>query len=365
MNGIGFNKIILPRYVYTGPNVIKELPLIFHHLALSKGNILLISGKGETASISNDSVKPLLESEGIEAETMEIESMRNFVDNLPEMIHKVKDSDPKIILGVGGGKAIDSAKLLASITNKRLISVPTNASHDGLSSPVISFVLNLYLRKKFDLKMELKAPVAIVADINFIKNCPKKSLVAGVGDLLAKKTAVKDWELAYMLRNEEYSEYAASMALMSARLIEDNINEIAKFDERSISIILKALIGSGIGISVAGSSRPASGSEHLFSHALDILSEEYGFKAELHGIQVGIGTIVMSQLHGLNHKKIRDLLKKVGAATNAKELGIDREYLIKALMMSNKIRRDRYTILGDADISYNAAEKLLKRAEVI
>ena len=294
MDNIGFNRIILPRYVYTGLNVIKELPSVFHHLAFTKGRVLLVSGKGETASINHDVVKPLLENEGIDAETMEIENMKNFVDNLLDTIHKVKDLDPKIILGVGGGKSIDSAKLIASISNKRLISVPTNASHDGLSSPVISFVLNLYLRRKFDLKIELKAPVAIVADINFIKSCPKKSLIAGIGDLIAKKTAVKDWELASMLKNEEYSEYAASMALMSAKLIEDNINEIAKFDEKSISIILKALIGSGIGISVAGSSRPASGSEHLFSHALDILSEEHGFKAELHGIQCGVGTIIMS-----------------------------------------------------------------------
>jgi glycerol-1-phosphate dehydrogenase [NAD(P)+] len=362
---IGFNKIILPRYVYTGPGIIKELPIVLNSLAVSKARVMLISGSNETQKISQDSIKPVLEREGLEVDSIFIKDMKDFVENIHEHIHKIKESDPKIILGIGGGKAIDSAKLLASISNKRFMSIPTNASHDGVSSPVISFVLSLYLRSKYDLKIELKAPVAILADLNFIMKCPKKSLIAGVGDLIAKKIAVKDWQLAHMLRGEEYSEYAASMALMSAKLIEDNISEISKFDEKAFSIVLKALIGSGIGISVAGSSRPASGSEHLFSHALDILAEKYGFKNELHGLQCGLGTIIMSQLHGMNYKKIKQLLKKINAPTNSEEIGIEKEYLIKAVMLSNKIRKDRYTILGESDISYNTAEKLLKRVEVI
>ncbi len=359
------NKIILPRYVFSGPRAIEELPNVLDYLAIIKGNVLLISGSSKTKEISLDIIKPLLEKENLVAEHIEINSIDEFVNDLPEYLHKIKDLDVKIIVGVGGGKVIDSAKILASYTNKRFLSIPTTASHDGLSSPVISFLLSLQLESKYDIKPIMKTPVAIIADTEIIMKNPRKTLIAGIGDLIAKKTAVKDWQLANMLKGEEYSEYAASMALMSAKLVEKNIEELAKFSEKAYSIVLKALIGSGIAISVAGNSRPASGSEHLFSHALDILAIKEGFKNEIHGIQCGLGTIIMSQLHGMNYKRIKELLKKVGAPTAAEEINIEKKFLIKALVMSNKIRKDRYTILGDIDITYNVAEKLLKRVEII
>ncbi len=365
MKQSSINKIILPRYVFSGSRTIKELSNVLDYLGIIKGTLLVVSGSSRTKEISLDIVKPIIEREGMISEQMEINSVNKFLDELPEYLHKVKDLDVKMIIGVGGGKIIDATKIIALITNKRFISIPTNASHDGLSSPVISFLLALHLESKYNIKPIMKAPVAIIADIELIMKSPPKSLIAGVGDLIAKKTAVKDWQLANMLKGEEYSEYASSMALMSTKLIEKNIDTIAKFDEKAFSIVLKALIGSGIAISVAGSSRPASGSEHLFSHALDILAEKEGFMNEMHGIQCGLGTIIMSQLHGMNYRKIRDILKKVKAPTTAKEINIDKKFLIKALMMSNKIRKDRYTILGDIDITYNTAEKLLKRVEII
>ena len=54
------------------------------------------------------------------------------------------------------------------------------------------------------------------------------------------------------------------------------------------------MISSGMAISIAGNSRPASGSEHKFSHALDMIAP----KPALHGEQCGVGTIMMMYLHG-------------------------------------------------------------------
>lgn len=288
-----------------------------------------------------------------------------MIKNLQEIAHKVKDDKINVLIGVGGGKAIDSAKLIAWYTNKPYLSLPTNVSHDGISSPTISYLVSLMLKEKYGVSFELKSPLAIIADTNIIMKNLKESLAAGVGDLVAKFTAVKDWRLTHLLRGEEFSEYAASMALMSAKIIERNIEILSKFSEHSASILLKALIGSGIAIAVAGSSRPASGSEHLFSHSLDMIAEKEGFKPAQHGLQCGIGTIVMGILHGIKWRKIKEILQKVKAPVNSKELGIEPKYLIKALTMANKIRKDRYTILGDAEITPSTAEKLLKMAEII
>ena len=124
---------------------------------------------------------------------------------------------------------------------------------------------------------------------------------------------------------------------------------------------MKSLFSSGTAISIAGSSRPASGSEHMFSHALDKILD----KPRLHGQQCGVGSILMMALYGDDWEFIRDCLKAVGAPINVKELGISDDDVIEALLMAHKIRPERYTILGDNGFSREAAYELAQNTEVI
>ena len=110
-----------------------------------------------------------------------------------------------------------------------------------------------------------------------------------------------------------------------------------------------------------GSSRPCSGSEHNFSHALDAL---LGKNAALHGEQVALGTIISTDLHGWDHVKVADTLKKFTLPVNAKEIGIKPEALIEALVHARSVR-DRYTILDTAQIDEKKAELILKETGII
>ena len=123
---------------------------------------------------------------------------------------------------------------------------------------------------------------------------------------------------------------------------------------------IRPIIISGISMSVAGSSRPTSGSEHMFSHAMDRICPGRG----LHGEQCGIGAIMMMYLHGGDWKRIRDALIKIGAPTSAKELGIPSEKIIEALVTAHKVR-SRFTILGQEGLTYEAAEHLATITKVI
>ena len=114
-------------------------------------------------------------------------------------------------------------------------------------------------------------------------------------------------------------------------------------------------------MSIAGSSRPCSGSEHLFSHALDQIAP----KPALHGEQCGVGAIMMARLHNIDWRRIRETLKKVGAPTTAKELGVKPKHVVKALVRACKIRPDRYTILDERRLNKDSAEKLAKTTSVI
>jgi glycerol-1-phosphate dehydrogenase [NAD(P)+] len=144
-------------------------------------------------------------------------------------------------------------------------------------------------------------------------------------------------------------------------MIMENAKEIRKKDERSAWIVVKALVSSGVAISIGGSSSSASGSEHKFSHALDKIATN----PALHGEQCGIGTIMMTYLYGEDWQRIQDVLKGIGAPTNARDLGIKDEYIIEALTHAHKINPDRYTILGDSGLTYEAAERLAMITEVI
>lgn len=234
--------------------------------------------------------------------------------------------------------------------------MPTTASHDGLASPFASLkgMSTIYSRRA-------KAPMMVIADTEVIARAPKRFLIAGCGDLIGKFTAVLDWQLAHKLRGEYYGQYAASLSLLSARHIVSMSNVIARGGEEAARIVIEGLISSGVAMCIAGSTRPASGSEHLFSHALDLVAN---FPA-LHGEQVGIGTIMMAYLHGRNWRLIRRVLRKLGAPTTARELGVSGEKIIEALTIAHKIRPERYTILGEKGLTREAAERLAKVTGVI
>jgi glycerol-1-phosphate dehydrogenase [NAD(P)+] len=130
------------------------------------------------------------------------------------------------------------------------------------------------------------------------------------------------------------------------------------------------MIVSGVAMSVAGNTRPASGSEHMFSHMLDnlgpgILLKGRKNKRPLHGEQCGVGAIMMVYLHGGDWKKIRNALKRIGAPTTSEELGISKKKIVEALVKAQEIRPERYTILGEKGLTEEAAKKLAKTTGVI
>ena len=324
-------RIQMPREVYIDPGIIKDTGEICKSLHLDK-KILIVTGNHTYEAGAKPAIESL-EKAGIEWDVIKVNNAT-----------------------VGGGKVIDVAKLSSYNQGVYFVSMPTTASHDGIVSPLASIK-----NPNTSISATAHSPIAVIADSEILAQSPFRLLAAGCADLIANFTAIKDWELAHRLKNESFSESAAALSIMSAHLITDNIANIKPNLEPSARIVMKSLFSGGMAISIAGSSRPASGSEHLFSHALDKILD----KPALHGEQCGIGTIMMMYLHGGDWKAIRNSLKAVQAPTTAKELGIAEEDIIEALMMAHEIRPERYTILGDNGISKDAAYELAYKTEVI
>jgi glycerol-1-phosphate dehydrogenase [NAD(P)+] len=85
----------------------------------------------------------------------------------------------------------------------------------------------------------------------------------------------------------------------------------------------------------------------------------------MHGEQCGVGTILMAYLYGANWKRIRETLHRLGAPTNAAELGTTDKTLVKALELAATIRPERYTILQKLHLDYAACEKVAKITQTI
>ena len=345
-----FRKIQLPREIHTGAGIIESTGSICKDL-MFEGKVLVVTGPN-TLKIGGEKAIESLQNEGFSVEMLIIDkASEDVVSQVQEMAH-----DVSVVLGVGGGKVIDSAKLASTRNRIQFISVPTAASHDGIASPRASI-----RNEKGSVSLEAQAPIGVIADTEIISKAPFRLLAAGCGDIVSNYTAVLDWKLAHRLLNEYYSDSASALSLMTAKMTLESAAAIKEGHIESAALVVKALISSGMAISIAGTSRPASGSEHKFSHALDIVAP----KPALHGEQCGIGTIMMMYLHGGDWEFIRNTLKTIKAPTTAYELNLEPKYIIEALTIAHTIRKERYTILGDRGLTKDAAEELATATGVI
>ena len=135
---------------------------------------------------------------------------------------KVHQSNSELVVGIGGGRSVDIAKLIGFNLNKPFVSVPTSASHDGIASPFVS------VKGDKPHSLVATAPLGVFVDVDIIKKAPKKLLASGCGDLIAKITAVRDWQLGRDKTGEYYGRYSAELASMSAKFLIKNSARFSK-----------------------------------------------------------------------------------------------------------------------------------------
>lgn len=340
----------LPRLIEIGEKNIGDFGKFVNSLNKSK-KISLISGTNVTKIIQKK-IESSLKSNKIKF--VWHMSGNNTIPAINTIQKDVKKDQSDLIVGIGGGRSVDTAKMIAFNLDKPFVSVPTAASHDGMASPFVSIVGDK------PHSIVASAPLGVFVDIDIIRKAPPKLLASGCGDLIANIIAVKDWRLGHEKTGEYYGRYSADLALMSAKIVMENSSYYAK-NGLDVRIIVEALISAGVASCIAGSSRPCSGAEHLFSHALDKIAPGRG----LHGEKCGIGSIMMAKLQGQDWKKIVKTLKDVGAPTSAKQIGLKSEEIVTALMIAQELRPERYTILKEIEMTEKKALNLAKVTNVI
>ena len=320
--------------------------------------VAIITSKTPTYLITNDLEVLLLNS---------LEKIKTFqvVHASIAYVNQIPLNDFDVVIGIGGGKVIDTAKYAAHLNKIPCISIPTAITNDGICSPIS------VLKEKQNKSLSLGAtiPIALFVPLHLIEKSEEENIISGIGDLLSNLSAVADWELAHKEKGEFIDSYAAMVSRQAALTVYTQIKNYilqnktrAQFLKENLKTIIESLALSGIAMEIAGTSRPASGSEHLISHSID---ELFG-GTKLHGSQVAFGmyiTAFIRTLLGLASKnsfeELKTIFKFLGLPISLHTVGLTKEQLTQAIIHAPKTRPDRYTILNKIELTKENITNLL------
>lgn len=328
----GQRNVVIPGLVRMKPNAIDRVGIYLSRAGYRSA--LLISSEGLPETII-DRLTSAVKQHDIElcctsiVRHASIEEATSIAESLPTA---------DCMLGLGGGKALDTAKYIGSLTNLPTIVLPTSLSNDGFCSPQSSLTQN---GKRVSVKSSM--PTGVIVDTVACLNAPKILWLAGVGDLVSKLTAVRDWKLAFHHQGVYVDDFAA---LMSDASVFQFMGQ-PDYNASGIQRLATALMLNGVAMSICGSSRPASGSEHLISHALDAISQ----RPRLHGLQVGVATFLMSHLHGTGTEMIRTFFRRTGFWEAIHDDPFSLSEWEQAIRLAPTMKQDFFTILSMSDFT--------------
>jgi len=268
------------------------------------------------------------------------------IEKITPYAFKLENYD--VIISMGGGKAIDTGKFVSYLKNIPFISIPTSISNDGFASSNASMMVD-GKRQSIATKM----PYGVVADLSILTTAPAKFYYSGIGDVVSKITASFDWQY-------EVKRGVGSMDHFALLTSKKSVNSVVRLPKPYIQEglfikeVVDSLIMSGISMEVAGHSAPASGSEHLISHAMDRVAPG-GY---LHGIQVGVATYIMSIAQDYRSKRVTTFLTDTGFFEHVKTLQIPKKIIAEAIRLAPSIKPNRHTTIHDSAYLNRALEIL-------
>jgi len=277
-----------------------------------------------------------LASEGIAIDAHEVVEDASFEQSARHLARLSRET--QAVVGLGGGKALDTAKYVAFLANLPYYAVPTSLSNDGFCSPQSS--LTLAGKRK---SLAARLPVGVVLDTEVCLQAPLPLWLSGVGDLVAKVTAVFDWKLSFHAQGEPVNDLAALLSDATVRQFMAHPTR----DDEGVRLLGTSLLLNGIAMEISGTSRPASGSEHLISHALDQISE----RPRLHGLQVGVATYLMARVQGQRAEEVGQVLKQTGFWEGVRADPFRKTEWGEAIRMAPSMKQNFFTVLSERDRS--------------
>lgn len=271
-------------------------------------------------------------------------------------------ADADGILSIGAGTVSDLGRFIGSRMGKRFAHIITASSMDGYASNVAAIVTD---GKKKILK-DCRYPNGLFGDLEVLASQPMELIQSGFGDILGKTTTLADWVLAHEITGEYYCGLAEKIAFDTCTKCVENIKGIADRDREAVKLLTESLVMNGINMSIAGSTRPTSGSEHIFSHYMVDLGIKAGCTPPSHGKSVAYGTLIGTMLYEYifntqdldsikpikeklstflySSDRVREIMKAMGISDNMGDYYLDKKAL-RSMILESDTPKKRYTVI--------------------
>ncbi|MEM3341581.1 MAG: iron-containing alcohol dehydrogenase family protein [Thermoplasmata archaeon] len=331
--------VSLPVFIEIGNGLIPNIGAIIHRANLHFERVLILTGPTSTEEIARAAARSLNEF-GYEIRIKTVKS--NTHEEAKKVIEAIDEYMPDLVMAIGGGRVIDVGKYATHERMLNFIAVPTSASNDGIASPIA--VIQFNGRTKRVKSILCHMPIGVIADLSIISKAPAQLLRAGTGDLIGNLSSSKDYELASRKKGIRMDNFARIIAYQAANTLLHTHPRSYESPE-FLTALVDGLIMSGVSMGIAGNSMPASGAEHIISHALDrIFPGKF-----MHGLQVALALPFTFGLRGEDPSVLNDFYKELRLPRRPEDMGISKEKFIEAALMAIFIRPERYTVLNEVD----------------
>ena len=290
------NQVGDTRYLRIGSGALSEVGTLVSH-CFGERQAIVVVADDNTFAAAGRSVDELLRAAGrIVAEPIVLPGNPPLYADQRQLLGLGRALSPLDVVPVvvGSGTLNDLTKLAAHRLGRPYLCIATAASMDGYAS-----FGAIITEEGFKRTIGCPAPRAVLADLDVLARAPVELNAAGFGDLLGKVTAGADWILADALEIEPIIGPAWSLVQDHLRGWIARPDRLRLSDPQAIEVLFQGLSAAGIAMQLSSSSRPASGSEHRFSHLWEMQALSKGEAPVLHGFKVGVGSIAAAALYEL------------------------------------------------------------------
>ncbi len=279
-------------YLNVGRGILGEVPAMLGAMGVSRPFVVC---DGNTYKAAGERVCGLLDKAGIPYKLYIIPCQTDRLKPAEwEVGSVIMHFDPAcdVLLGVGSGVVNDICKVVAHAVGRKNAIVGTAPSMDGYASNSSSMEVN-------HVKVSLynQAPSGILLDVDILAQAPMRMLWAGLGDMIAKYIAICEWRISNLIIGEYYCPDIADLMRAALDKVMSAADKLTDRDPDAVQAVAEGLVLAGIGMAYAKISRPASGLEHYFSHMWEMMALERGEPYDLHGIQVGVGSLLTLNMY--------------------------------------------------------------------
>lgn len=252
-------------------------------------NVLVVSD--DNAMRAADGVLQSLDAAGFQLKKLIFPDMRYArVEQVREVEALLSDVDG--VIAVGTGSVDDICRVASYEKGKQFCIFATAPSMDGFASDTAPIVEN-----NFKTSWKAEQPAVILADTRVLAAAPAELKAAGFGDMVAKYIGIADWRIAHLLIGEYYCPAIADITMQGTNKVVSLAEKVQSCDEQAVAGIMEGLILTGLGMKLAGCSRPASGAEHVVSHYWECYKLARGIWPEFHGKKVGVATVLLNRAY--------------------------------------------------------------------